>query len=59
MTRYEKAFVEAGYKSETEITKLTDADLITIGIHLIGHRNKIMKSINSLQNQEKRNSLPV
>ncbi|XP_028394325.1 ephrin type-A receptor 2-like isoform X3 [Dendronephthya gigantea] len=59
MSRYEGAFVEAGYKSEEEITQITDADLISIGIHLIGHRNKIMKSIRSLKDEDKRESLSV
>ena len=57
MKTYETNFVEAGYKSKSEITELTDEDLITIGIPLIGHRNKIMKGINSLKKREKGQSI--
>ena len=52
MKTYETNFVEAGYKSKSAITELTDEDLITIGIPLIGHRNKIMKGINSLKRKK-------
>ena len=55
MSSYETTFVQAGYKCETDIVELTDEDLITIGITLIGHRNKIMKGINSLRDKDKKN----
>ncbi len=57
MKTYETNFVETGYKSKSEITELTDEDLITIGITLIGHRNKIMKGINSLKSKKKGQSI--
>ena len=57
MKTYETNFVEAGYKSKSEITGLTDEDLITIGITLIGHRNKIIKGINSLKSKKKGQSI--
>ena len=57
MNSYETNFVEAGYKSKSEITELTDEDLITIGITLIGHRNKIIKGINSLKSKKKGQSI--
>ena len=50
-------FVEAGYKCETDIAELTDENLITIGITLIGHRNNIMKGINSLRDKDKKQAV--
>ncbi|CAB4014881.1 ephrin type-A receptor 5 isoform X5, partial [Paramuricea clavata] len=44
MGSYKTMFIEAGYTKQSEIIDLTDADLKTIGITLIGHRNKIMKA---------------
>ena len=53
----EQPSLTAGYKCETDIVELTDEDLITIGITLIGHRNKIMKGINSLRDKDKKQAV--
>ena len=45
MKDYEDMFLESGYKSESDLVTLTDVDLITMGVTLIGHRNKMLKSI--------------
>ena len=59
MSSYEIKFIKANYKNEDDLIKLTDEDLITIGITLIGHRNKIMKGIRSLKEKKKRESITI
>jgi hypothetical protein len=59
MGSYKTMFIEAGYTKQSEIIDLTDADLKTIGITLIGHRNKIMKGIETLRARKSRQPTPL
>jgi ephrin-B len=59
MNRYEANFIEAGYKSTSDIRELAGEDLERLGVSLIGHRNKIMKSIKSLKNGKNKQSLRI
>ena len=49
MGQYTANFNTAGYKDLTHVTCLKDNDLKDIGVTLIGHRNKIYKSIRSMR----------
>lgn len=49
MGQYAANFKTAGYKDLTQVTCLKDNDLKEIGVTLIGHRNKIYKSIKSMR----------
>ena len=59
MKTYEDVFLEAGYKSESDLVKITDVDLITMGVTLIGHRNKILKNIRLLKSNTTTQKPPV
>ena len=59
MKDYEEMFLEAGYKSESDLVKITHADLITMGVTLIGHRNKILKNIRLLKSNNTTQKPPV
>ena len=45
MDRYIDNFIDFGYTELYQIQNLTDGDLVGIGVPLIGHRNKIIKSL--------------
>lgn len=49
MGQYTANFKTAGYKDLPQVTCLKDSDLKEIGVSLIGHRNKIYKSIKSMR----------
>jgi len=49
MGQYTANFKTAGYKDLTQVTCIKDGDLKEIGVTLIGHRNKIYKSIKSMR----------
>lgn len=49
MGQYNTNFKTAGYNDLTQVTCLKDSDLKGIGVTLIGHRNKIYKSIRSMR----------
>lgn len=48
MARYAENFANAGYMDLDQIVCLEEEDLARIGIKLIGHRNKINKSIKAM-----------
>lgn len=45
MERYIDNFIDFGYTELYQIQNLTDSDLVGIGVPLVGHRNKIIKSL--------------
>lgn len=46
MERYIENFIDCGYTELYQIQNLTEDDLtMTIGVPLVGHRNKIIKSL--------------
>ena len=49
MEQYNANFKTAGYKDLIQVTCLKESDLKEIGVGLIGHRNKIYKSIKSMR----------
>ena len=49
MGHYIANFKTAGYNDLTQVTRIKDNDLKEIGVTLIGHRNKIYKSIKSMR----------
>ena len=49
MKKYAAVFSAGGYENPVQLFHLTDTDLKGMGITLIGHRNKILKSIQALQ----------
>jgi ephrin-B len=57
MGHYKDMFIEAGYTKQSEIIGLTEYDLKNIGVTLIGHRNKIMKGIETLRARKNRTPL--
>ena len=59
MGSYKTMFVEAGYTKQSDIFDLTDQDLKNVGVTLIGHRNKIMKGIETLRARKTRQPTPL
>ena len=49
MSKYADQFTVAGYDKLEHVCKITDNDLDSLGVKLIGHRNKIRKSIKALK----------
>ena len=49
MGQYAANFKTAGYNDLMQVTCLKDGDLKEIGVNLIGHRNKIYKSVKSMR----------
>ena len=45
MDRYIDNFIDFGYTELYQIQKMTDGDLVGIGVPLVGHRNKIIKCL--------------
>ncbi|XP_046849885.1 ephrin type-B receptor 1-B-like isoform X1 [Xenia sp. Carnegie-2017] len=45
MERYIDNFIDFGYTEIHQLYNITDDDLVNIGVPLVGHRNKIIKSI--------------
>jgi len=50
MTQYTENFVKAGYMDIEKVKSLGEDDLKGMGVRLIGHRNKMNKSIKALKN---------
>ena len=44
MQTYLPVFLAAGYQNPSQLSDLKDEDLRTMGITLIGHRNKVLKN---------------
>ncbi len=51
MEKYSETFQAAGIENLNKVTMLEDKDLSEIGIKLIGHRNKMNKSIKAMKSQ--------
>ena len=51
MEAYSETFKAANVKSLMQVTKMEEKDLKEIGIKLIGHRNKMNKSIKAMKSQ--------
>lgn len=58
MGSYIPHFTQAGFKQLSDLAGLLDSDLQVIGVSLIGHRNKMLRTIRTLPitDQEKRTS---
>ncbi|XP_048585722.1 ephrin type-A receptor 4 [Nematostella vectensis] len=59
MGRYADAFVGSGYVDIDHIRHLEDDDLLKMGINLIGHRNKIRKSIKHINQKLETGELAI
>ena len=55
MGNYSSRFIGAGYENPYQLSPLSDEDLRELGITLIGHRNKILKGIRALENEQNGN----
>ena len=53
MSQYTENFTSAGFASLSQVATMKESDLNNIGIHLIGHRRKIFKSICSMNTENK------
>ena len=51
MDKYSELFREARIDDMNKVTELNDKQLRGMGISLIGHRNKMQKSINAMKSQ--------
>lgn len=51
MEKYSETFKAANINTLNQVTKMEENDLKAIGIKLIGHRNKISKSIKAMKSQ--------
>ncbi|XP_066916418.1 ephrin type-B receptor 1-B-like [Clytia hemisphaerica] len=51
MKQYLKMFTESGYMTPKDILYLTNEDLESLGVGLIGHRKKLLKAIKNTKNQ--------
>ena len=49
MGRYKDTFSQAGYVRLEDIARLSQGDLPRLGVNLVGHQKKIMKSIQSIR----------
>jgi ephrin-B len=45
MGSYTSLFLSAGYENPYQLVGIQNGDLLKIGVRLIGHRNKILKTI--------------
>ena len=57
MERYIEKFIDYGFTELYQVQQLTDGDLVCVGVPLIGHRNKILKSLSMRGARER--SLPT
>lgn len=48
MSSYIPHFKQAGFEQLSELGGLLDSDLQVIGVNLIGHRNKMLRTIRNL-----------
>ncbi|XP_028393819.1 ephrin type-A receptor 4a-like [Dendronephthya gigantea] len=55
MSSYVPHFIAAGYENVADLAGLLDNDLKTMGISLVGHRNKMLRTIRSLPITEEKN----
>ena len=51
MDKYSETFKAANIDTLTQLAKMEENDLKAIGIKLIGHRNKMSKSIKAMKSQ--------
>ena len=51
MDKYSETFKAANIDTLTQLAKMEENDLKAIGINLIGHRNKMSKSIKAMKSQ--------
>lgn len=56
MNQYKENFVKAGYVDLDKVKSLEEDDLKGMGVRLIGHRNKMNKSIKALKNHSYSNA---
>ena len=59
MGKYQAMFIEAGYSKQSDILDFKEQDLQQLGITLIGHRNKILKGIETLRIRKSRQELAL
>lgn len=60
MAQYTERFVQAGYSNLKNLAEFEEPDLDEMGIKLIGHKNKIRKSIREVRKKlHRESSLPV
>jgi ephrin-B len=58
MSSYIPHFTQAGFTQLSQLGGLMDGDLQSIGISLIGHRNKMLRTIRSLPITDATNKTP-
>ena len=51
MGQYAKNFTDEGYSTPKQIFDITDQRLQELGIQLLGHRNKILKNLQTTKDQ--------
>ena len=51
MEKYSETFKAANVNTLNQVAKMEDNDLKAVGIKLIGHRNKMSKSIKAMKSQ--------
>ena len=59
MGDYVSIFTKAGYDSPQQLVGIGDDDLLKIGVRLIGHRNKILKSVKALNGSNTPQKIPI
>ena len=59
MDRYIDNFIDFGYTELYQIQNMTDDDLVNIGVPLVGHRNKIIKSLRGSERELLLPAMPV
>ena len=57
MEKYWEIFQANGIDTLNKVTQLNEEDLCEIGIKLVGHRNKMKKSIKALNSQHRNKSM--
>ena len=58
MSSYIPHFTQAGFTQLSDLAGLQDRDLQAIGVSLIGHRNKMLRTIRSLPITEETKKTP-
>lgn len=55
MNSYVSHFAAAGYQRVSDLAGLLDKDLKDLGVSLVGHRNKMLRTIRSIPISEENN----
>lgn len=55
MNSYVPHFAAAGYQRVSDLAGLLDKDLKDLGVSLVGHRNKMLRTIRSIPISEENN----